>query len=141
MAGTQRRKSYPAALGLSRRMLHLVKKDEMILGQARLFLLLKARNKKVIPGQAKYLLLQQWKKLTPGAMEMEGVGTLLVPLLGIRNLLGANQAPQVEIKSQLGRSQIMVMIRLDSVGVDLELGIEAEGEEGLGTRHGMEEVT
>jgi hypothetical protein len=61
--------------------------------------------------------------------------------LGIRNLLGANQVPQVEIKSQLGRSQIMVMIMLDTVGAGLELGIEAEGEEGLGTLHGMEEVT
>lgn len=91
----------------------------------------------MIPGEAKYLLLQQRQKLTPGAMGMEGVGTVLV---GNRNLLGANQVPQVEIKSLLGTSQSMVMIIL-VVGVDLDLVIEAEGEEGLGTLHGMEEVT
>lgn len=130
MAGTQ-----------SRRMLHLVKDDMVILGQARLILLLKARSKKLIPGQAKYLLLQQRKKLTPGAMGMEGAGTVLVPLLGTRNLLGANQVPQVEIKSQLGTSQTTVIIILDMVGLDLVLGIEAEGEEDLGTLHGMEELT
>jgi len=122
-------------------MLHLVKNDKVILGQARLILLLKARNKKLIPGQAKYLLLLQRKGLTPGAMGMEEVGIVLVPLLGSRNLLGANQVPQVEIKGQLGTSQTMVMIILDMVGADLDVGIEAEGEEGLGTLHGMEEVT
>lgn len=68
---------------------------------------------------------------------MMGVGTMLA------RLLGANQVPQVEIKNLLGTSQNMVMIMLDMVGVDLDVGIVAEVGEGLGTvdLHGMEEAT
>lgn len=141
MAGTQRRKSLPVTLGQNGRMLHQVKNNKVIRGQTRSVLLLKAKNKKLIRGQARCLLLQQRKKLTPGvlkgAMGMMGVGTMLA------RLLGANQVPQVEIKNLLGTSQNMVMIMLDMVGVDLDVGIVAEVGEGLGTvdLHGMEEAT
>lgn len=141
MAGTQRRKSLPVTLGQNGRMLHQVKNNKVIRGQAILVLLLKAKNKKLIRGQARCLLPQQRKKLTlgvlKGAMGMMGVGTMLA------RLLGANQVPQVEIKNLLGTSQSLVMIMLDMVGVDLDVGIVAEVEEGLGTvdLHGMEEAT
>ena len=118
-----------------------MKNKKVIRGQTRPVLLLKAKSKKLIHGQARCLLLQQRKKLTPGvlkgAMGMMGVGTMLA------HLLGANQVPQVEIKNLLGTSQNMVMIMLDMVGVDLDVGIVAEVGEGLGTvdLHGMEEAT
>ena len=118
-----------------------MKNNKVIRGQTRPVLLLKAKSKKLIHGQARCLLLQQRKKLTPGvlkgAMGMMGVGTMLA------RLLGANQVPQVEIKNLLGTSQNMVMIMLDMVGVDLDVGIVAEVGEGLGTvdLHGMEEAT
>lgn len=140
MAGTQRRKSLPVTLGQNGRMLHQVKDNKVIRGQVKLVLLLKAKNKKLIRGQARCLLLQQRKKLTlgilKGAMGMMGVGTMLARL-------GVKQVPQVEIKNLLGTSQSMVMIVLDLVGVDLDVGIAAEVGEGLGIvdLHGMEEAT
>lgn len=163
IAGTQRQKSLPVVMGQIGRMLYLVKNGKVIPGQARLIVLLKAKNKKLILGQARWLLLQvliiikmagtQRKRairlvlelgkrrtlgILKGAMGMVGVGTILV-----LRLLGANQALQVEIRNLLGASQRMVMMILDMAGADLDVGIEAEGEEGLVMvdLHGMEEVT
>lgn len=79
-----------------------------------------------------------------GGMKIVEVGIVLAPHGGIRNLLGVNQASQVESRNQLGAIQRMVMITVDMVGVDLDEEIEAEGEEEvlvIVDPHGAEEVT
>lgn len=85
-------------------------------------------------------MLGQRKRQMPGKVKW---GVKIVEV-GIRNLLGVNQASQVESRNQLGAIQRMVMITVDMVGVDLDEEIEAEGEEEILVivdPHGAEEVT
>ncbi|KAF8715860.1 hypothetical protein HU200_026817 [Digitaria exilis] len=98
----------------------LVKSKKLILGQARA---LHLRRKLMIPGVVKEGLITSKKLIL--------IAGVLAPQVGTRSLLGANQISLQEARSPLGTSQGLVMIMVEMVGVDLDVDIAAEGEEGI----------
>jgi hypothetical protein len=91
---------------------------------------LNLRKRLMIPGVVKEVMITS--KLIAG---------VLAPQMGIRNHLGANQISLWEIRKPRGASLGLVMIMVETVGVDLDVDIEAEeGILGMVDPRGMEET-
>jgi hypothetical protein len=89
----------------------------------------------MIPGIVRGVMMTA-RKVTPGALARQ---------VGIRNLLGVNLISLWGIRNLLGTTQGLVMMTMEIIEVDLDVEIEAEGEEGiLGMvvvdHHGMEAI-
>jgi len=120
-------------LGPARCLLLWVLKTRMVAGtrQQRTLLL---RKRLMIPGIVRGVMMTA-RKLTPGVLARQ---------VGIRNLLGANRISLWGIRNLLGTTQGLVMMTMEIIEVDLDVEIEAEGEEGiLGMvvdHHGMKAI-